>query len=64
MYPHFEYKYPAVSEKGIRYMSIQHQGKVPNEPEKILISYRCQLITCLINTSEIIYLVQIISSKW
>ena len=45
-------------------MSNQHQQKVPNEPEKILISSRCQLMNNLINTSEIIYPIHLISSKW
>ena len=37
--------------------------KVPNEPEKILISPRGQLFTHLINSSEVIYLVHVINTK-
>ena len=42
-------------------MPNQHPRKFPNEPEKILLSSRCRLISCLINTSEIIYPIHLIS---
>ena len=47
-----KHKYPIIKRR-TRYTSIRCQVKVSNEPEKILISSRCQLITCFINISKV-----------